>query len=90
MSAEEFITYYEMVKDKQDKTIGQPLSKIKVASIPNGILLTKNPNYNDLYPGLFFPGKDDQTKDKRKVRARISFNLLKKIADWRIKEINII
>lgn len=81
---------YEMVKDKQDKTIGQPLSKIKVASIPNGILLTKNPNYNDLYPGLFFPGKDDQTKDKRKVRARISFNLLKKIADWRIKEINII
>lgn len=80
---------YSMIKDKNDKTIGQPLAKIKVASIPNGILLTKNPNYNKSHPGLFFPGKDDQSKDKRKMRARISFGLLKEIADWRINEINI-
>lgn len=80
---------YEMIKDEKDKTIGQPLAKIKVASIPNGILLTKNPNYNKLYSGLFFPGKDDQSKDKRKMRARISFSLLKNINDWRICEINV-
>ncbi|MBQ6683740.1 MAG: BglI family type II restriction endonuclease, partial [Bacteroidales bacterium] len=70
-----------------DYTIGQPLAKIKLASIPNGILLTKNPNYNEKYPGLFYPGKDDKKKDKRKSRARISFVLLKEISDWRIKEI---
>ena len=78
---------YEMVKESgTDKTIGQPLARIKLASIPNGILLTKNPNYNKKYPGLFFPGKDDKDKDKKKIRARISFSLLKEIADWRIKE----
>lgn len=79
---------YDMVKETgTDKTIGQPLVKIKLASIPNGILLTKNPNYNKKYPGLFFPGKDDKKKDARKTRARISFSLLREIADWRIKEI---
>ncbi len=79
---------YDMLKESgTDKTIGQPLAKIKLASIPNGILLTKNPNYNKKYPGLFFPGKDDQNKNKLKMRARISFSLLKEIADWRIKEI---
>ncbi|MCR4919504.1 MAG: BglI family type II restriction endonuclease [Prevotella sp.] len=79
---------YDMLKESgTDRTIGQPLAKIKLASIPNGILLTQNPNYNKKYPGLFFPGKDEHTKDKRKTRARISFCLLKDIADWRIKEI---
>ncbi len=81
---------YGMLKDSSGKnTIGQPLEKIKVASIPNGILLTHNPNYNQLYPGLFYPGKDDQSKDKRKIRARISFVLLRQIADWRVAEIPI-
>ena len=81
---------YDMLKESgTDKTIGQPLAKIKLASIPNGILLTQNPNYNKKHPGLFFPGKDEQTKDKRKMRARISFSLLKDIADWRIKEITV-
>jgi len=81
---------YEMKKETDtEKTIGQPLSTIKLASIPNGILLTQNPNYNKKYPGLFFPGKDDRTKNKRKMRARISFSLLKEIADWRIKEIKV-
>lgn len=82
---------YKMVKESgTDNTIGQPLEKIKLASIPNGILLTKNPNYNKKHPGLFFPGKDDQKKDKRKIRARVSFDILKEIADWRIKEITVI
>ncbi len=81
---------YTMLKAENGKdTVGQPLERIKVASIPNGLLLTGNPNYNKKYPGLFFPGKDDQSKDKRKMRARISFSLLKEIADWRIKEIDV-
>lgn len=81
---------YEMLKEMgTDKTIGQPLTKIKVASIPNGILLTQNPNYTKKHPGLFFPGKDDRNKNKYKKRARISFSLLKDIADWRINEIAI-
>ena len=79
---------YEMLKEAgSEKAIGQPLARIKLASIPNGILLTKNPNYNKKHPGLFFPGKDDKEKDKKKIRARISFGLLKEIADWRVKEI---
>lgn len=69
--------------------IGQPLSKIKVASIPNGLLLTQNPNYMENYPHLFFPGKDDKSKDLRKIRARVSFDILKEIASWRVKEIQI-
>ena len=81
---------YDMLSERgSDKTIGQPLIKIKLASIPNGILLTKNPNYNKNYPGLFFPGKDDKKKNKKKIRARISFGLLREIADWRIKEISV-
>lgn len=67
------------------KTIGQPLVNIKIASIPNGILLTKNPNYNKKYPGLFFPGKDDKKTNPKKSRARVSFDLLKEIADWRMQ-----
>ncbi len=31
----------------------------------------------------------DQSKDIRKMRARISFNLLRQIADWRVKEITV-
>ena len=76
---------YTMVTST-NTTIGQPLEKIKVASIPNGILLTRNPNYMNIYPGLFFPGKDDKSKDLRKIRARVSFEILSKIAEWRIKE----
>lgn len=65
---------------------GQPLAKIKVANIPNGILLTKNPNYLKGYPNLFFPGKDDKEKDPRKARARVDFNILKQIDMWRVFE----
>lgn len=75
---------YKMVKIGFDKkTRGQPLGKVEVASIPNGLLLTKNPNYNKLWPGLFYPGKDDKGKDIRKIRARVDFNILRSIADWR-------
>ena len=68
---------------------GQPLKQIKIASIPNGILLTKNPNYITSHKGLFFPGKDDKEKDIRKIRARIDFSVLKTIDEWRVSEINL-
>jgi hypothetical protein len=65
---------------------GQPLGRITLASIPNGILLAENPNYLQIYNGLLFPGKDDKEKDPRKVRARVSFEKLRQIAAWRYKD----
>ena len=77
---------YNMLME-DGKNIGQPLERIKIASIPNGILLTKNPNYIKKYPGLFFPGKDDHKTNPRKARARVSFELLREIESWRVNEI---
>ena len=77
---------YKMVNNGIE-TIGQPLEKIKIACIPNGLLLTHNPNYLQTFPNLFFPGKDDKKKDLRKIRSRVSFDVLKNIDSWRIKEI---
>lgn len=54
---------------------GQPLERIDVACIPNGLLLTQNPNYLNTYRGILFPGKDDKSKDPRKLRVRVSFSL---------------
>lgn len=68
---------------------GQPLERIDVACIPNGLLLTQNPAYLQLHRGLLFPGKDDKNKDPRKLRARVSFDLLKTIAPWRVQTISI-
>ena len=65
---------------------GQPLDRLTLVSIPNGILLTENPNYLESFPGLLFPGKDDKEKDPRKVRARVSFEKLRQIAEWRYKD----
>jgi len=65
---------------------GQPLESIKNICVPNGILLTKNPDYLDRYPGLFFPGKDDKKKDPKKIRVRVSFEILRQIAPWRVQE----
>ena len=65
---------------------GQPLESIKDICVPNGILLCRNPGYLARYPDLFFPGKDDKDKDPKKVRARVSFHILKSIANWRVQE----
>lgn len=74
---------------KDGRNVGQPLRKIKVASVPNGLLLTRNPAYLKQYPHLFFPGKDDRSKDDRKVRARVSFGILEEIDRWRVKEMQV-
>ena len=62
---------------------GQPLDRVGLATIPNGLLLTEGPCYLKSHPGLLFPGKDDKGKDPRKLRARVSFDKLRKIAEWR-------
>jgi len=67
--------------------VGQPLERLDVISIPNGILLEVNPGYLAKHPGLLFPGKDDKKKNPLKVRARISFDILAKIAKWRVVSI---
>lgn len=77
---------YEMIHEN-GINIGQPLKKIKVAGIPNGLLLTQRPNYIEKYPHLFYPGKDDKSKDSRKIRACVSFAILKEIDSWRVNEI---
>lgn len=46
-------------------------------------------NYLKQYPHLFFPGKDDRSKDDRKVRARVSFGILEEIDRWRVKEMQV-
>jgi Restriction endonuclease BglI len=68
---------------------GQPLQRIDIACIPNGLLLTQNPNYLGKHQGLLFPGKDDKSKDPRKLRARVSFTILKKIHFWRVQSIQL-
>jgi len=69
------------------ETQGQPLKRITLVSIPNGILLAENPNYLQLHKGLLFPGKDDKEKNPRKTRARVSFEILRKLAEWRYADI---
>lgn len=62
---------------------GQPLQRIDLAAIPNGLLLMHGPRYLERHPGLFFPGKDDKKKPPTKIRARVSFSILREIAPWR-------
>lgn len=73
-----------------EKTIGQPLSRLTIATLPNGLLLTQNPNYLKKWPHLFFPGKDDKSKSDERRRARISFSVLNEIADWRVQSIEVV
>lgn len=75
---------YRMLNWRVDGRVGQPLGAIKNICVPNGLLLTTVPNYLGEYPGLFFPGKDDKNKDSRKIRVRVSFEILRNIAAWRV------
>lgn len=67
--------------------LGQPLEKIRIITVPNGLLLTENPNYLSQHPSLFFPGKDDKTKAARKLRCRVSFDILRSLNSWRVQDI---
>lgn len=78
---------YKMLGLENQETLGQPLSRLGVIAIPNGLLMEINPGYLKKHPGLLYPGKDDKEKNPLKVRCRISFDLLRKIAPWRVQEI---
>jgi hypothetical protein len=79
---------YKMLPLLGDSSLrGQPLGRIDVIAVPNGLLLEVNPGYLSKYPGLLFPGKDDQVKNPLKVRSRISFGILRQIDAWRIETV---
>lgn len=77
---------YRLLNFATDGKSGQPLESIKNICVPNGLLLTCNPDYLHEHPGLFFPGKDDRSKDPRKIRVRVSFDILSEIGPWRVTE----
>lgn len=62
---------------------GQPLRRVDLVCIPNGLLLCVNPNLLGTYPGLLFPGKDDKGKNALKRRARVSKQVLRAVDGWR-------
>jgi hypothetical protein len=69
------------------KLQGQPLCRVDIAAIPNGLLLEAGPKYLDTHRGLLFPGKDDKDKNPLKIRARISFERLRAIDAWRVRSL---
>lgn len=80
---------YTMLNLENPGQHGQPLIELKSICVPNGLLLTENPNYNLKFPGLFYPGKDAKEKTPLKIRARISTSLLQEIACWRVNSISV-
>ena len=70
-----------------DNTFCQKLSEIKIGCIPNGLLLSGNNGYLEQNPGLLYPGKDDKSKNRKKLRARVDFKILTEINEWRLKKI---
>ncbi len=79
---------YSMEKvGKYGRNGGQPISRVDVASIPNGLLLLENPAFLKKFPGLLFPGKDDKSKNPLKVRARVSFPILRQLGVWRLQTV---
>ena len=81
--------YRMLTLDNANSDGGQPLGRIELVTIPNGLLLEEKPNYLAKYPSLFFPGKDDKSKNPVKVRCRVSFSILRLIAEWRVRTINV-
>lgn len=78
--------YRMLALDGKNQT-GQPLQRITIVTLPNGLLLSEKPGYLAKYPELFYPGKDDKSKAETKLRARVSFEILRKIEPWRVETI---
>lgn len=85
---------YRMVSLKENNQTeiktGQPLQRIVIVTLPNGLLLSEKPGYLAKYPELFYPGKDDKSKAETKLRARVSFEILRKIEPWRVDTIPLV
>lgn len=80
---------YKMLSLEGNVDGGQPLDRISFACVPNGLLLHEEPKYLSSFPSLFFPGKDDKTKNPKKMRCRVSFEVLRRIASWRFKNLKV-
>lgn len=59
----------------------QPLDYLELICSPNGLMSFTGENYNSTVDGLFIPGKDEVTKDKKRVRVRM--NPLEQLHAWR-------
>lgn len=68
---------------------GQPLARVDLACVPNGLLLSEKPGYLKTNRGLLYPGKDAKTKNNQKLRARVAFSELTSIAPWRVRSIHV-
>ncbi|UFU00169.1 BglI family type II restriction endonuclease [Radiobacillus kanasensis] len=64
---------YSMLSLTSDK-VGQPLERIRVITVPNGLLLIMNPNYLKLHPDLSFPGKDNKVNQQE--NSVVGFHLI--------------
>lgn len=80
---------YQMLHLKSNSSKGQPLERLRLTCVPNGLLLTQNPNLLSKYPNLIYPGKDDKGTNPKKVRCRVNLKLLAHIAPWRNKVLNV-
>lgn len=60
----------------------QPLDHLELICVPNGLLTFDGLRYMDVR-GLFIPGKDEKTHNKK--RARVRMTPLAQIAQWRRK-----
>lgn len=61
---------------------GQPLKSIQSVCVPNGLLLTCQPNYLSAYPDLL--RLEEAESDPGNVCARISLDILSQIDRWRV------
>jgi len=59
----------------------QPLDYLELICSPNGLMAFTGENYNASVNGLFIPGKDETTKEKKRVRVRM--HPLGQLHSWR-------
>lgn len=65
----------------------QPLEKLEIACVPNGLLLCSGPTLSRT-PGLFIPGKDDKSVKESDKRVRVRLAPLAGLDEgWRCRQI---
>lgn len=79
------LTYYVKVVYDVISPGEQPLKYIELICVPNGIPMFVSPNYNNLYPGILTPGKDEVGVLRK--RTRIKLTPLASIDNWRCQKI---
>lgn len=75
---------YRMLSLEPEAGRGQPLKSIQSVCVPNGLLLTCQPNYLSIYPDLLRPEEAEHAPGN--VCARVSLDVLSQIDRWRVSE----